>query len=232
MLAPVLFTYQRQNMTMGYYAHHRFIHRTGKAKASELAINPSYFLNHPVRECLQTLVHEMCHAYQYQYGKPSRNGYHNAEWAAIMERVGLMPSDTGKPGGKKTGQRIADYALPGGPFELATNELLEAGFQIAWLDRFPPKEVRPPALSQVQPASSAGPIESGFIASEEGRALGTVPMLDTLAPAVRAELVFVPASVNRSNRLKYSCGCGQNVWGKPALRIRCELCDTPFAPTS
>jgi hypothetical protein len=35
---------------------------------------------------------------------PSRNGYHR-EWAELMERVGLVPSDTGAPGGKTRRRR-------------------------------------------------------------------------------------------------------------------------------
>lgn len=33
-----------------------------------------------------------------------------------MEMIGLMPSDTGKEGGKKTGKSMADYAIEGGLF--------------------------------------------------------------------------------------------------------------------
>ncbi len=40
-----------------------------------------------------------------------------------MEWVGLMPSHTGKPGGKKTGQQMADYAIIGGVFEQALSRL-------------------------------------------------------------------------------------------------------------
>ncbi|MGT2457772.1 SprT-like domain-containing protein [Cupriavidus basilensis] len=234
-LAPVLFTYQRQNMTMGYYSHHRFIHRTGAALVSELAINPSYFLTHPVRECLQTLVHEMCHAEQWQYGKPSRNGYHNAEWVRSMLRVGLMPSDTGQPGGRQTGQKVGDYPIAGGLFELATNELLASGFQIAWIDRYPPKDEAVAVAAAAQAATvldvEVAPAGANREAPwDEGRPLGTATLMETLPLAVRAELVFQKAGENRSNRIKYTCGCKQNIWGKPALQIRCEGCKSLFAP--
>ena len=36
-----------------------------------------------------------------------------------MELVGLVPSDTGEPGGKKTGQRITHYIATNGPFARA-----------------------------------------------------------------------------------------------------------------
>jgi len=35
-----------------------------------------------------------------------------------MESIGLMPSDTGEPGGKRTGQRMSDYPIEGGAFYL------------------------------------------------------------------------------------------------------------------
>ena len=47
------------------------------------------------------LVHEMVHLWQVEFGKPSRSGYHNREWATKIESIGLMPSNTGKPEGQK-----------------------------------------------------------------------------------------------------------------------------------
>jgi hypothetical protein len=65
---------------------------------------------------LATLVHEMVHLEQDHFGTPSRSGYHNKEWAAWMDRVGLTPSNTGAPGGKRTGQQVTHYIVPDGPF--------------------------------------------------------------------------------------------------------------------
>ena len=36
-----------------------------------------------------------------------------------MERVGLMPSSTGAPGGKRTGQSMTHYVIEDGPFARA-----------------------------------------------------------------------------------------------------------------
>jgi hypothetical protein len=33
------------------------------------------------------------HLQQYHFGKPSRNAYHNEKWAAMIEAVGLVPSE-------------------------------------------------------------------------------------------------------------------------------------------
>jgi predicted SprT family Zn-dependent metalloprotease len=65
---------------------------------------------------MSTIVHEMVHHWQHHLGKPSRSTPHNTEWANKMEAIGLMPSSTGQPGGKRTGHRVADYILPGGAF--------------------------------------------------------------------------------------------------------------------
>jgi hypothetical protein len=59
------------------------------------------------------------HLEQAHFGSPSRSGYHNREWAQLMERIGLMPSDTGAPGGKRTGQRMTHYVVSDGPFDKA-----------------------------------------------------------------------------------------------------------------
>ena len=61
----------------------------------------------------RTLVHEMVHLEQQHFGEPSRNGYHNRQWAEWMQRIGLHPSDTGAVGGKRTGQRVALHRAEG-----------------------------------------------------------------------------------------------------------------------
>ena len=48
-----------------------------------------------------------------------------------------MPSSTGRPSGKRTGEMMADYAIESGPFLAACEALLTAGFQFNWYDRFP-----------------------------------------------------------------------------------------------
>lgn len=71
-------------------------------ETDELALNPSMFIKFPLIEICQTIVHEMRHGWQYHYGKPSQEGCHNKEWANKMIDIGLMPSRTGKPGGKNS----------------------------------------------------------------------------------------------------------------------------------
>ena len=91
---------------------------------------------------LSTLVHEMTHLWQHHCGKPGRGRYHNRQWAERMKAIGLHPSRTGKAGGEETGDCMNHYIVPGGPFEVAANELLMAGFAITWT-RNPQKTRRP-----------------------------------------------------------------------------------------
>jgi len=37
----------------------------------------------------------MVHQWQQHHGKPGRRGYHNKQWAAKMNSVGLVPTHTG-----------------------------------------------------------------------------------------------------------------------------------------
>lgn len=208
-LPECLFTFQREKRSYGYFSSERFVHRDGKTTTDEIAINPSYFAVVPLSEVLQTVVHEMVHAWQFHFGKPSRKGYHNQEWAEKMEAIGLMPSSTGAPGGAKTGEKMADYAIEGGPFLQASATLLEKDFKVSWLDRFPPP---PPENSPRNRQSSAQSLAS--------------------LPSQTQSLVQAPPeeAVNRSNRVKQKCpSCGAQAWGKPGLLLKCGEIDCDAA---
>jgi hypothetical protein len=120
----------------GYYSPERFgdVTTEGAHTSDEIAINPRRIANRPVQEVLSTLVHEMVHQYQHCFGKPSRNGYHNKGWVALMKGVGLQPSSTGEPGGKETGQTVSHYIITGGRFDVACGALLARGFELRWAD--------------------------------------------------------------------------------------------------
>jgi hypothetical protein len=51
-----------------------------------------------------------------------------------MKTIGLYPSSTGKEDGRETGDCMSHYIVPGGPFEVAAQKLLMAGFAIAWTE--------------------------------------------------------------------------------------------------
>lgn len=96
----------------------------GNEGIHEISLNPN-FLNCPEKEWHSTLVHEMAHLWQRDFGKPSRNGYHNRQWGAKMEEMGLIPSSTGEPGGRRTGQTMSHYINENGLFIKTFNNLSE-----------------------------------------------------------------------------------------------------------
>lgn len=137
-LSGCLITMQRKSKAAGYYSNNRFVKRMeaeateDKIYTDEIALNPDNFKYFSDIEILSTLLHEMCHLWQYKKGTPSRGAYHNKEWANKMESVGLMPSSTGKPGGKRVGQKVSDYVIKGGVFEKKAKDLISRGFKVNW----------------------------------------------------------------------------------------------------
>jgi len=130
-LPDCLITLHRHRSAYGYFCGGRFLGADDR-KADEIAMNPDHLRGRPDRVSLSTLVHEMAHLWQHHFGKPSRSAYHNKEWAEKMEALGLMPSSTGQPGGKRTGQRVSHYIVENGPFDAACRHLLASGFRITW----------------------------------------------------------------------------------------------------
>lgn len=206
-LPECLITLQREKRTYGYFSAQRFANSSGE-KIDEIAMNPSYFAIVPLLEIMQTLVHEMAHLWQHHYGTPGRGRYHNQEWATKMECIGLMPSSTGQPGGKRLGDHIGDYPIEGGKFLTVCKELLTCNFRISWYDRFPPLA---PYAGSATTGSQKLPSEASSI------------------PAMSMQGITIPPDPqNKSNRSKYTCACNINVWGKPSLSISCGACGLQF----
>lgn len=220
-LPECLLTLQREKHTYGYYSKGRFISRDG-VKIDEIALNPSYFAVVPMVEIMQTIAHEMTHLWQHHFGEPGRSRYHNDEWANKMESIGLMPSSTGRPGGRRTGDKVADFAIEGGLFLQACEELITDDFRISWLDRFPsPKQMLavanlPSTVLSAAVGGGEAPMKELLVASNEAAALS-----DAVEPNVVAEQ-------REQTRCRYECPCKKKVWGKKALKIICGECNQPF----
>jgi predicted SprT family Zn-dependent metalloprotease len=131
-LPQVLITLQRHPRALGYFSAKRFQGRGDRSqRIHEIALNPNGFTGNTDEEILSTLVHEMVHAWQKEYGRSGRGRYHNRQWAAKMYSVGLVPSATGKPGGAVTGDRVSHYILENGRFQLACREFLQR-YKLTW----------------------------------------------------------------------------------------------------
>lgn len=197
-LPGAFLTYQREARTFGYFSRARFVSREDGKTLDEIALNPDLFeAGRKDLEILQTLLHEMVHQWQHHHGKPSRAGYHNREFADKMWKVGLAPSSTGEPGGKETGQHMADYLVEGGLFEDVAARLLGRDRKLVrWTS--PARDV----AAEIHNES----VELG--GSDNG---GEIEVPKPRTPS----------------KLKYTCpGCGVNAWGKPWLKLMCGECCT------
>lgn len=123
-LPHAVLNFSRHAGANGFFAAERWYDNgaSGQKPLHEISLNPDLLLREPI-EYYSTLVHEMAHHWQQCFGGPSRNGYHNKQWAQKMVEIGLIPSATGEPGGKTTGQRMTHYIAPAGPFEAAFRSL-------------------------------------------------------------------------------------------------------------
>lgn len=229
-LPHVIFTMQRKQKCMGYLSPERWASIEKEAFCPELVINPSFIGNASLLSTLQNLVHQMVHLWQFtdKSASPSRQGYHNLEWARKMEEVGLMPSDTGKPGGKKTGQNISDYVISGGRFIQACRLLIQdSHFQIPWFDRWAdPDEANEIPQDVLEYLESS---DGQSVDSESGQRVMSVlaiPLARLIGTA--REDVFLPTTAKNQTRTKYQCDCDNNIWGKSGLRIKCEDCNAQY----
>jgi hypothetical protein len=207
-LPPCLITLQRKAANVaGYFSHRRFGGKAG-AVADEIAMNPMHFHGTPAAQmqALQTLVHEMTHLWQFHFGKPSRKTYHNGEWADKMEAVGLMPSSTGKEGGSRTGQKMADYPIAGGLFETAAKAFLAEGHALSWRDRLKDKTKE----DEGKPVDGDGDGEDG----EEGEG-------EEKKSGKRIKFTCIATLKNKPKQQ-------HNIWGKDSTRALCLECNVPF----
>lgn len=177
----------------------------------EISLTPDS-INRPDKEWHSTLVHEMVHLWQYDFGKISRPGYHNSQWAKKMEAVGLMPTDTGLPEGKKTGQGMTHYVIKGGAFEKVFESIAQADLERLTL-----------------------PFRLNRKRYGQNENTDLIQWLLSQAPELPERKTYRYANPDpdqpksRSGvKAKYVCACDNRVWGKPDLKIMCVVCGCGF----
>lgn len=112
----VMLNFSRHSRSYGFFVPETWAR--GEESIPEISLNPDHLGERDLRATLSTLVHEMAHHWQFAFGKPSRGGYHNREWAEKMKLLGLYPSSTAAEGGAETGQRMSHYITSHGPFDV------------------------------------------------------------------------------------------------------------------
>ena len=135
-LPACLITVQRHKGAYGYFSGGRFASTADPLDiADEIALNPMHFASRTPEQTLSTLAHEMVHLWQHHYGKPPRKSYHDKQWALMMREIGLIPTATGEPGGKETGQKVTHLIEEGGRFAVACAAFLAAHPAALYHDR-------------------------------------------------------------------------------------------------
>lgn len=216
-LPNCLITLRSASRVYGYHHANRFISADGQ-QLDELGLHPGFFTLRPIEAVLSTLVHEMAHHWQHHFGTPTNSNAHNREWASKMESLGLMPSHTGLPGGRKTGRSVSHYILPQGPYLKACQQLLAIGFQFPWLDRHAP--TLPEREFAHQAALKAAGIELDT----------TPPPSTTLPEQINGKPAIVGPPPQRPNsRQKFTCpNCSAKAWAAPGTVIVCGVCMLPM----
>jgi hypothetical protein len=230
-LPNCLLTVQREKNLMGYFSANRWVDPDGLV-IHELAVNPAYFARHNLMDVMQTIVHEMVHNWQHCFGSPSRSGYHNKEWADKMEEIGLMPSSTGNVGGKKTGQKMSDYPIPAGEFELAAKAFIRKSRGLPWIDRF--AALKPSCQPRDDEIICEDCQESVDIEDQSEDEVISIllnnPIREIFQDVVPDEQL--QATARKKIKARYTCpNCLTNVWGKPGLKLQCGECGEVYQET-
>ncbi len=140
-LGEPMITYQRRRGSRGVFITNSLTKRDdSNNKIHEIGINPDNFWGRTDTEILSTLVHEMVHLENRLFGKPGKGPYHNKHWVERMLRVGLTPSDTGKPNGKMTGRSVSHYVTRDGDFEKFVKRYIASGKFLSWESIEPAKK--------------------------------------------------------------------------------------------
>lgn len=205
-LPNCMITLERRGRAFGYFRPNSFKNRDGEI-VHQIAMNPEFFEPYGDLEALQTFAHEMCHLWREVLGPRNKNGctgtrgYHCQVWGGKMEDIGLMPSHTGKPGGRKTGYQMADYVIAGSKFDKLAHELLQNGMHVEWRDA----EVKHFASQQ---SSELPDLEGLLLMPENG-----------LASALQKP------TKKRQTRAKFVCpSCDLKAYAKPGARLACVDC--------
>lgn len=111
-LPECVITLVRGKRFYGYFRGNSFKSKTDE-RCDEIAMNPDYLTTVSEKDVFSTLAHEMAHLWQHHFGKPSRNAYHNKEWAKEMLRIGLKPFNVNNPE-KMTGQFCSHTIIENG----------------------------------------------------------------------------------------------------------------------
>lgn len=245
---PIIVVTRKKNV-FGHYSYQRWRDSSSNA-VDEIAVNPLMFNKYPITEICQTIVHEMCHQWQYQYGTPTKTGYHNTEWSEKMQSIGLMPSSTGKPGGAVIGQKMSDYPIPDADFIVQTERLISTEiFTKLYYENLNVDQDDTQIVHVHYPLEEEENIDADEYTEVEfhdddttvhdnssddfyqflDRGEEEKPPKKSKPKCMDRE--YLLQQNEKKAKIKYTCNiCDTNVWGKPELSIICGSCKSKYVP--
>ncbi|MGB1217607.1 MAG: SprT-like domain-containing protein [Saprospiraceae bacterium] len=115
-----------------YYPSYRRGIFFNKMSPATITLNPNYFYR-GLKEVCAVFLHEQVHHWEFtaKGENPGRGNYHNQRFADKMAEVGIICSQTGRPGGAATGTGMSQYIEAGGVFEKSMQEM-PSQLKTAW----------------------------------------------------------------------------------------------------
>ena len=227
-LSPVVFTVTRKKNAAGYFRKGGWLNES-EQRFHEIAVNPNSFITASPLELCQTIVHEMCHQWQEDFGTPSRTCYHNTEWAEKMTDIGLKPISKN---GKGTGQSVSDEPVPGDRFEAACVEFFVSGYKLALVDGSHNTGANLKMLNDIMSERThKKEIKGDEFYTSKIKEIEDQGLMDAVSTPIHEFYdIEVPQETKESTYSKkstYQCKtCLAKVWGAPTLSIGCLKCKT------
>ena len=110
-------TIQKSRHWSGYFKPKSHVMRDGETKCHTICIESTSFFDRDERAVASTLVHEMMHLWQYQYGKYPKTPTHNKEFIKKLEFLGFKAVKL-----DKTGRKMTQEVKEGGLFARANED--------------------------------------------------------------------------------------------------------------
>lgn len=243
-LDPVFFTVRsgetkdKTTRILGYYWKKVFAHKDNPI--SEIALNINAFSDRSLLDILSTLVHEMTHQWRDEVSTepPSKHeidGGHDDIWANKMMQIGLIPSNTGIPGGKKTGKKMTHYIDENGKFSQVSKNLIKSGFYFNIFDSYGSQINKSNSFVKISPINTL--IEQKWLEDEDEETKETLKKaLNIMASdpnVVQVDItdLTIPVKIKkpREKKFKFICpSCKTAISGPESFSAICLNCDEVY----
>jgi predicted SprT family Zn-dependent metalloprotease len=228
LLPECIITLSKSLNTFGVFYPMNFISVNNEdRKLHEIAMNVQAFALRQIPLTLSTLAHEMCHLKTFENGLYGRGNYHNKNWAKEMKLIGLMPSETGEPGGAETGQSVTHYIIKDDKFDLKTKELIQKGFIIPFVERIK-QQVKSVDLKEARKMQIPG--KPGAYKDKEGNEFNGKSIFCGYDAKGKEIIKIVVKENTTKSRVSYTCSCKAVYWGRPGGNLYCGTCKEKLRP--